>query len=409
MANNFLTTDLVTKAVMARFQNESVMCKKVRRDLDEAFEGKIGYTVKIRKPIYFTSHTAADISSNINDITEGYSLVTLDKRRVVAFDLESDDKLLNVEDLDSRLAKPAARRLVADVETAIAGLYKKVWNITGTPGTTPATFDHLNENSIVLDELGVDMYDRCAFLTPKTSGSLTGGLVAVFPQKIATKAIEKAFVREYAGFAMYKTPVLSTHTTGAYTTGSTPLVDGAAQIVTYLAAKDTYEMTFDIKGFANSTAVFKEGDTFTIADVFSLNTETSESTGRLQSFVVRADGSSDGSGLITTTISPPIITAGAHATVDAAPADGAAITMTSGTESTAYKQNMLWHPDAITLAFGQLTQPDGSVQSSRINEDSISIRYVIDYNGQTDVSTHRFDILFAAELTNPGFAVRMTE
>lgn len=406
--NNLLNPSIITKRAMVEFKNAMVMLEKVDRQLDPMFEGKIGDTVSVRKRVRYTAHNAADITSNINDTIEGSIPVTLDQRRVVPMQFSSEELTLDIEEFADRYIRPAMIELAQQVESAIADEYKKVWNFTGTPGTNPSTFLDIGTVGAIMDEQGVPagMGDRCAFYTPAAALSLADGLKGVFPNEIATRAIEYAKVNNYAGLDVYKSQSLKTHTVGTWDTGSTPLVNGASQNVSYESVKDSYSQDLITDGWAASTAVLNEGDTFTIAGVYSVNPRTRESTGRLQSFVVREDVTSDGSGNATFSVSPAIITSGPYQTVTAAPADNAAITVTSGDEGAQYAQNLAFHKDAITVAFGQLVAPVGNVQSSRETMDGVSVRLVGDYDVLTDVNTWRFDILFGVEAQNPGMAVR---
>lgn len=408
MANSTLTPTIITKRAMVEFKNAMVMLEKVDRQLDESFTGKVGDSVKVRKRVRYTAHNAADITSNINDTIEGSVTVTLDKRKVVAMQFDSKELGLDIEEFSDRYIRPAMVELAQQVESDIADQYKKIWNFTGTPGTNPSTFLQIGTVGAIMDEQGVPngMGDRCAFYTPAAALTLADGLKGVFPQKIAENAIEYALVNNYAGFMVYKSQSLKNHTTGTYTTGSTPLVNGASQNVTYTTAKDGYTQSLITDGWAVSTLVLTEGDTFTIAGVNSVNPRTREDTGRLQSFVVRSAATSDGSGNATLTIAPAIITSGANQTVTAAPADNAAITPTSGTEATSYSQNLAFTKDAITVAFGKLAKPVGNVQYGQESLEGVNVRLVGDYDVLTDVNTWRFDVLYGVEAQNPGQACR---
>jgi len=408
MANSLLNPSIITKRAMVEFKNAMVLLEKVDRQLDPLFEGKIGDTVSVRRRVRYTAHNAADITSNINDTIEGNISVQLDQRRVVAMQFSSKELSLDIEEFADRYIRPAMIELAQQVESEIANQYKKIWNFTGTPGTNPSTFLQIGTVGAIMDEMAVPMgaEDRCAFYTPAASLTLADGLKGVFPSTIATKAIEHALINNYAGFMVYKSQSLKTHTVGTH--GGTPLVNGASQNVTYTSVKDTYTSSLITDGWTNDvTGILNEGDTFTIADVYSVNPRTRQSTSRLQSFVVRADADSGATtGPSTLSISPPIITSGANQTVDAAPANDAAITVTSGTADAQYSQNLAFHKDAITVAFGQLVKPVGNVENGRETMDGVSVRLVGDYDVLLDVNTWRFDILFGVEAQNPGMAVR---
>ena len=406
MANALLNPSIITKRALVEFKNSMVLLQKVDRQLDTEFGKHIGSSVSVRKRVRYAATDGADITGAISDTIEGKVLVTLDKRKVVSLSFDSSELALDIEEFADRYIRPAMIELAQQVETSIAETYKQIWNFTGTPGTNPSTFLQIGTAGAILDEGGVPMDDRCAFYTPGASLTLADGLKGVFPQQIATNAIEKALINNYAGFMVYKSQSLQTHTVGAH--GGTPLVNGAAQNVTATAAKDGYTQSLITDGWTNSiTDVLLEGDTFTIAGVFAVNPRTRQSTGRLQSFVVRADATSGAStGPATLTIAPAIITSGAFQTVDSAPVDNAAITVTSGTASTGYSQNMAFTKDAITVAFATLGKPTGNADYSQQSMDGVSVRYVADFDVKTDTNVYRFDVLYGVLAQNPGQAVR---
>ena len=196
-----------------------------------------------------------------------------------------------------------------------------------------------------------------------------------------------------------------TDTGGAH--GGTPLVNGAAQNVTYDTAKNTWTQSLVTDGWTNSiTGILKAGDVFTIAGVYMVNAKTKATTNILQQFVVMADADSGAStGPATLTISPPIITSGPHQTVSAAPADNAAITV-MGTASTGYVQNLAWHKTAMSLAFVPLEMPAAAYGGSRKTHKNISIRLIPTYDAANDISKWRMDVLYGRKLTDPRLALR---
>ena len=103
-----------------------------------------------------------------------------------------------------------------------------------------------------------------------------------------------------------------------------------------------------------------------------------------------------------------MIISGPYQTVTAAPADGAAIVVKTGASGTSHKQNLAFHPNAITLAMAPLDLPTEGASASRESFDNISIRTVTQYAIGTDTTTYRFDILYGVKAQNPDFAVRTT-
>ena len=151
---------------------------------------------------------------------------------------------------------------------------------------------------------------------------------------------------------------------------------------------------------------------FTIAGVKAVNPVPGEgTTGKtvmpyLQQFTVISDATSDGTGNATLTISPAIITSGPFQTVDAAPADNAAITVL-GTASTAYPQNLGFHKNAFALVTCPLQMPDGAAFKARESHNGLSIRVVKDYDIDTDEDVIRLDILYGRKAIYPDLACRL--
>jgi hypothetical protein len=409
--NSFKNTALVIRVSTRELLNNLQLAAKVDRHFDKTtvFSGdKVGDTARVPRPVYFKSTDGSVLQAgDTSAIEEGTVSVKLNYRKVVSFNVTSAEMALNVVDLQQRIIKPAMETLAQDVESAVADAYKGIYNFVGTPGTIPSTFLEVGAAGTKMTKLGVPMQNRVAFYDPDASLALANGLKTVFPKEIATKAIEKAGIGYYANFMLYENQSLKMHTVGDY--GGTPLVKGASQNVTYKTAADTWTQSLITDGWtASKTGLLKEGDVFTIAGVYSVNRRTYETTNDLMNFVVTADADSDVSGNATLTISPPIITSGAYQNVTAAPLDDAAITVKSGTANTAYRQNLAFHKNAITLAFGQLDVPQDGVSASRVNYKGISIVATRQFNITTYATTFRFDIYFGVKVQNPDFAVRTT-
>ena len=402
MANALITPTVIAREAHMQLQNALVMGSKVDRQ-HEAMFAKKGDTIKIRKPVRYTSVNGPDITGAIVDTEEANWDLTLSNHKTVPMQFSATDLTLTIEEFSKRYIKPAAIRIAADVENVIAGLYTKIYNYTGTAGTTPSTFISVGNNDVLLTNSGLaEGEDRLAFYEPTAALNLANTVTGVNPERIAKLAIEKAFIKEHAGFEVFRTVHAPTHTFGS--NDGAGAVNGASQNVTYATAKNTWTQSLIVDNFT-TTDTFKAGDIFTIAGVNAWNNQTEASTGAAQNFVVTADATMS-SGAGTLTISPPIITSGPYQTVDAAPADNAVITVPTNSGEQA-KQNLLFHPQAITLAMADYKAPAG-LQSAKISENNISITYSWDGDILTHLETHRLDVLFGATLQVPQFACRHT-
>ena len=406
--------EVLTKYAVKDFLNALQLGSKIDRQLDKTnvFSGKTGATAKIRRPLQFDTSEGAEITTGqITDIEEGTITMTLNERHKTVIAIKSQDMTLNVDRLRELYIQPQMVQLAQVVETKIAQQYKYLPNFIGTPGTSPSTFLDVGAAYAKLLSLGVPDDGRLmGFYGPNESLTLANGMKAVFPNDISKKAIENAKIGRYANISLYNNQSLAMHTVGVNT--GTPLVKLAAQNVTYATAKDTWTQTLNTQGWtASQTGILKAGDVFTLALVYAVNRRTKQSTGDLQQFVVTADANSDISGDSTLTISPPIITSGPYQTVTVAPANNAPITVQTdvpGTGGTVHRQNLILHPDAITMAMVPLELPEGGVMATRVDYENISIRMVKQYDISLDQTIWRCDILFGLKAQNPEWAVRAT-
>ena len=279
----------------------------------------------------------------------------------------------------------------------------------GTPGTVPSTFKDLGRMGAILTDGSVPNSGRIAFHSPDAALELADGLKGVYVQGTAKSAFEEATIGRYGGFTNYETVYAPMHTVGNW--AGTPLVNGAAQNVTYAASSGTMTQTLATDGWTNSrTGLLKKGDVITIEGVFAVNPVSKANTGRLQTFVIKADADSGAStGPAVLTISPPMIVDGAYQTVTAAPADNAAVTVVSGAASTVHRQSMMLHPQSIALVTRKIDIPSGSgVKTTTKSGNKVTVSCTEFVDGNTLAQTFRFDILYKAETVDARLGGRLT-
>jgi hypothetical protein len=69
---------------------------------------------------------------------------------------------------------------------------------------------------------------------------------------------------------------------------------------------------------------------------------------------------------------------------------------------------MMFHKNAFALAMVPMVKPAGAVDVARETYKGISVRLVPYYDGATDVSNWRCDVLFAVKTVDPRLAARIT-
>jgi len=410
MANTTLTADIVAKEALVILENELGVLKTFHRAHEDEFDQKvngykIGDTISIRRPADFTVRTGATLSTQ--DVIEGKVQLTINQQLGVDFQFTSSDLTLKIGDLSERVIKPAMSNIINTMASDVmTQMYQGTYNWIGTPGTTLTTFAGFAKSAERLDLMSVPQEDRAAALTPTDYWGLIGSQTALYITGAANDAYRKGNLGMVGGIDTMMSQVMPTHTVGPM--GGTPLVNGASQNVTYDSAKNAWSSSLITDGWTAAAASrVKAGDVFTIANVYMVNPKTKVATGVLQQFVVTADGSSDGSGNLTLTVSPPIISSGPYQTVNSVPADNAALTFV-GTAATAYRQNLVYHKNAMALAMVPMEMPPAAYGGSRQSYKDMSVRVIPIYDGTNDISKWRLDLLYGRKLIDPRLATRMS-
>ena len=423
MANALNTATVVTNEVLRIAHNSSAFLGNVNTDYDNAWQGqyKPGTTVKARAPVQFT-HRDGETAS-VQDVTERTVDVTLQPLLGLDFAVGSTDLTTSVgsdgnvnKAFQERYLKPAGLKLAALLDYRIATLMKNGFHqIVGTPGTPPASVADILNAQVPLDRMSVPRDGmRMAAIEPGANATIVAGLSTLFNnQAMLGDQYKTGVLKTGMGLDFAMSQNVPSHTVGPL--GGTPVVAGANQGLINAGATDNpFGATTSLatSGWtAAAAARLAQGDTFTIAGVFSVNPETKASTGVLQSFLVTAAVSSDAGGLATVIISPAIIAGGAYQNVTARPANLAAITITSGAANTTYTQNLLWHKNAFTFVSPKQEIPGGmdmAYQASMADEGGVSLRFVRGFDITNNRFVSRFDILWGGAVTLPNFGVRRT-
>lgn len=409
MANTFLTPSVFANEGLRLLENELVLGAKVHTDYSSEFTN-VGDTISIRRPTaYQGQDNNLDITGYREDITQGKTTISMDKTFTVAVQIGAKERTLSFDRLSEDVIKPAVLKFKDKIEVSLAALYKDLYWFSGTAGTLPGTFKTLASAGALMTDAAIPTDGRFALHSPMAGVELADGLKSVFVQDKVKTALERGSIGRYANFENFEFVHAPAHTVGVAT--GTPLVNGASQGTTYALAKDSWSQTMNTDGWTNSTTgILKKGDVFTIAGVYAVNPVSKESTGRLQTFVVKADADSGAStGPAALTISPPIIASGAYQTVTAVPADNAPITVVSGTGGSTYRQSLLLHPKALALVTRPLDIPSGTgVKTSTKTGNKVTISVTEFVDGNTLAQTFRFDMLWGVKTIDERLGVRLT-
>jgi len=415
MANAIITSSIITNETLRILHNESAFLGNINTEYEDQFANKgmkSGSVVNVRQPVQYTIREGATI--NIQDVNETTIPITMEPEFGIDWAFSDYDLKLSIDEFSKRYLAPAAKRLAAELDLRIATrFYRGVANFSGTPGTPISTPQAVLDAAVLLDNAACPRTDgRMLALTPLSNAKLVGGMSGLFnDQATQGKQLKNGMMSTNLGMDFIMSQNLPTHTVGGL--GGTPLVNGANQGLINSGSTDnpsaaTTSLVTD--GWTAAIANrLKRGDVLTIAGVFAVNPETKVSTGVLRQFVATTDAASDGSGNLTVAIYPAIIAGGAYQNVTARPADNAAITVLTGTASTAYGQNIMFHRDAFTLVTADMELPKGMDMADRAVEDGVSIRFIRGYDITNNRRICRFDLLAGYGLLRPEWAVRVTQ
>lgn len=400
MANTVLTSSIITKDALRILENNLSFVKGISREYDDQFAqsgAKIGDTLNIRKPTRYVGRSGANIS--IEDHIETSVPLVLNTQYGVDVSFTTKDLTLSVDEFTNRITKPAAARIANKIDQDGLALYSAVANAVGTPGTVPSTLKTYLQAGAKMNYEAAPQGDRSLVIDPNAQVEIVDALKGLFQSSEQIKnQYEQGNMGLAAGFKWSMDQNIVSHVVGPL--GGTPLVNGVpAQGATTLVT-DAWT--------AAAASRLKKGDIFTIANVFAVNPQSLQSTGQLRQFVVTADVSSDAGGNATIPVFPAITSTGAFATVNALPADNAAITVL-GAANTISPAHLAYHKDAFVMGSADLFLPKGVDMAARVSDKQlgISLRMIRQYTISTDAVPCRFDVLYGFKALYPELACRI--
>ncbi len=406
--NTLLTNDIILKEAMMELDNNLVVSKLCNREFEGSFGGAVknGETIRLARPIRGQVRTGATMQAQ--DITEGREAFTVATQIGADLEFTSKDLTLSVDKFSERIIRPQMIAIANALDLAVMSeLVNKTPNWVGTPGQTINSFADFAPAPQRLDELSVPS-GRVAILSPADHWGLVGSFTGLYINPTAKSALERAKLPMVGDVDMYMSQNVITHTNGTWS-GNSPVaeIDNGTLSTTYAASKDTWTMTIHIDGLTANTGTVLVGDVFTIENVYAVNTITGATLPWLREFTVRESVTADGTGDADVVISPPIITSGPYKTCNAAAVDGANITL-KGAVNTVYPQNVVFHPDAVTLATPPMIKPQGAAWCEQRSYNGINLRLTQGYDIINDVPQWRFDLLYGTVAHQPWLSTRVS-
>jgi hypothetical protein len=406
--NTFITPNWVSTDTAMFWDNNNKALKLAsmtygREWKDKPDGAQIGYTVQQRIPQRWRVKRGQALQQQ--PVLNQTVPISLTDQLQVAHGWSSADQAVDVEEVQERYDRPAGQALSAECDRFFVDqVFKSVYFNIGTPGTRIADNETWTDGVGKLHEFGVPDELLGIVSSMQQSKLQSTNMTQFNPQA----TISRIFTRGFFGFGAFGVDEwawdsnLPSFTTGTFTS-STPVVSGANQTGSTLA----------LSGLG--TYAFVEGDRFTIDGVYGVNPISYVNTNVLQDFVVTAAVS--GSSTVTLSISPAIIadTSSQLQSVNALPANGAAVTFkgatgTVGATMTATTARIGLIANTAAFAFVSADLPKnlaGAVagRTPGAKTDKVSIRYVDQYNIQTDQLPRRMDCLVGAAPVMPNYAL----
>ena len=417
MADTILTHSMIAERALFDLKNELTMARNVYKGYSSEFHSVGGYkkgdSVTIHLPNKYRVQDGASIV--LADTNETSTTVTVDQHKHIALDFTSKQLTLDIESFSRKYIRPATIALANKVDLDGCAEYANLYNVLGTAGTTPSTFGVLADVALRMDNEAVPREDRVAVLSPKAHWTMADGeLKSVFQQQMVDTLIRKGFVGRFALMDFFMDQNVQTHTTG---TGASECDGATVQVKTQPSEGDT---SIALKGFTTGNTLLA-GDVFTISTVAGVNPVSGAAWegNELRQFVVTATATADGSGDMTVSVSPAIISSAAgskvlpYQTVNDIPAVNDYITCKLGTASTAYPQNMCFHPDCFALTMVPFEAPQSAGQSVKwataTDDDlGLAITFASAYDISNYKEIYRLDILYGWDTIRPELGVRLT-
>lgn len=411
MASTYIHHDYIAKEALLQLKNNLVVGNLVHRSYAGEFTEKPsgwhkGDTINIKAPLYFRVKDGATIDPV--DLYEQSTTIQINYRKHVAWACTSHDMTLNVDAFSERFIQPAMQALANYIDLTTMSVAKNfIPNQVGSPGSVPKDFLTYALADAKLTNAAAPLENRSCIIDPISKAYLADHLKGLMNPSMVGRAVERAQFGDIAGFNMYASQNVPTHTCGTAAGLTTNLVDGTT------AENDT-GIVIDQNGSWSNTLT--AGDIFTIAAVYGVNPISGQSTGELRQFVCTAalsDAGNEGTISSIPGVAPWQIRSAAAAekdlpyqTIDTLPADNAAISI-AGSASLAHKVGLAFHRDCIALCMVPLALPDSATKKSQITEEGFSLRTVQFYDGSQDVEYIRIDALFGIKVINPFLGCRI--
>ena len=363
-------------------------------------------------PYIAQSFDGMDQSLNFQNMTQLAVPATLGYKKSVPWIMDA----LELRDAlqEGRLGDAAKQKLASDINLAIMAVAANYGSLVVPISTSAGDYDDVAACDTLMNETGVQQFDRYLALSSRDYNGMAGNLAAAtrsFGNRISDEAYRRGFVGTVAGFETYKFDYANRIRAAG---GSDGTMDTRAAANNYWVPKattvastgesgnvDNRFQTITVSAYTLGTD-FVAGDAIEIDGIEAVHHITKQSTGNKKTFRVVATPSNT-----TLVITPAIISAqggtdaekqyqncivtpSASATINRLNVDAAPI-------------NCFWQKDALEILPGRYAVPtDAGAAVMRASTDQgIELVMQKQYDVKTMKTMYRLDTLFGVVNKQP--------
>ena len=311
-------------------------------------------------------------SAVLSDVVAQQKNLVLNKFKAVTFNM-TDKELKEVQEgTRPRAIEKAVKALANEINSDIFGLYKEVWQVVGTPGTTPygTSTVEAQQAARVLTTALADPDERRMVLDPFGYANALGlNVLQKVNESGSSETLRDAMITRALGFDWYQDQQVPTHTLGAPATAAIAANADAGAV----------SLVLDDGESDNLATLPVVGDVFTIAGNTQQYTVTS----------VDADANET-----TVGISPALA---------ANVADGAVVTFVAS-----HVANLAFHREAFAFASRPLLDletPGSIIQPLTDPVSGLAMRFEIQRQWKRTIFS--VDCLYGVRAVRPQLAARV--
>lgn len=370
MANHLLTVQEIARRTLPRLIDNLVFPNIVHKDFSEDFQGALGDTIRVRKPVLLSAKDF-DPEQGVTpeDLNESAVAVTLDKIATVDVDIGALEGACDPEAAERDFEIAAAAALAEKINREGLALYKDIPTFVGTAGTTPATLSAFADARKQLNLQRVPVSGRVALWDPEADAAFCGIDAVVHAEKSGSvQALREGSVGRVMGMDHYMSQAVCVHQAGTLAVTS-----GSLKVKT--AANGADKITLTATAMAGT---LKKGDLIEIGTGSAKTQHT-----------VTKDAEAD-ENEIEVNIYPA-----------ATCAADTAVTLIGD-----HTANLAFHPMAFAFVTRPLVKPAGA-ESYVTSYNGISLRVVRSYDMTHKKEMFSMDVLYGFKTMYPELAVRV--